>query len=259
MSGNWAPPGGEPATWLSPAVGRYPGPRGWDALLSQDGTAGASEAAWPAPAQPRPPGRVSAWLASPAAAPVLAVVTAVTMTGWAAGAVVLGAVAATGHAILPATAVEVSGLVLAVADIAAGAGTLARRMLRSAPARPARPPRAVRRAARRAQTASRGRPAPVQAIWRISRRRRRAFASLPRPVVRFLAAAAWSTAGGALWVTFEAVSHGWLWGGLGTTAAGQQLAAVIWMMHLIAWSTMACQRLDRTRAAARTIQPGRHP
>jgi hypothetical protein len=112
----------------------------------------------------------------------------------------------------------------------------------------------MRRAARQARGASSSPSAVVQAVRRLVRRRRRVFASLPRPVVWVFAAAMWLTVGACPWVIFEGVSHGWYSGDLGATAASQQLAALVWMTHLIVWSGVACRRLDRTRAGAGTIQ-----
>jgi hypothetical protein len=190
---------------------------------------------------------VSAWLASPAASPLLVVVAAVTSIGWVAGAVVIAAAAAAAHPVLPAVAVDASGLVLAVADIAAG---IAARTRRTGPARPAGAARAMRRAARRARRTSSGPSVAARAVRQVARRHRRVFASLPRPVAWFFAAAMWSTAGAFPWVIFEVVSHGWLWADVGATAPGQQVAALVWMTHLLAWSRAACRRLDRTGAAA---------
>jgi hypothetical protein len=271
MSGDWVPPGGEPAGRIPPAAGWYPDPEGWGALRWWDGTARAGAASWPASAQPGLPpatstllqslgglgydervqrGRVSAWLSNPAASPLLGLVATVTAIGWAGAAVVLAAAAAGAHPVLPAVTVDVSGFVLTVADLVAG---IARRAGRAEPAWSAAASRAMRRAARRARRASSGPPVAVQAVQRLVRRRRRVFASLPRPVAWFFAAAISLTAGACPWVIFEGVSHGWYSGDLGLTAAGQQLAALIWMVHLIAWSSMACRRRDRTRAAAKMM------
>jgi hypothetical protein len=220
-----------------------------------NGIAWTGVASWPAPgpAQLGLPGRVSAWLASPAASPLIAVVAAVTTIGWVGGAIVMAAAAATAHPVLPAVAVDASGFVLAVADMAAGIGVAVRRARRPEAARPARAPRAMRRAARRARRASSAPSVAVRAVRRAARWHGRAFASLPRPLSWFFAAAIWSTIGAISWVAFELVSHGWSWADLGTTAAGQQFAAAVWMTHLIAWSGMTCRRLDRTRLAARMM------
>jgi hypothetical protein len=163
----------------------------------------------------------------------------------------MAAAAMTAHPVLPTVAVDVSGFVLALADIAAGIGTRVRRARRAEQARPAR---GMRRAARRARTANSGPPTAGRAVRRIARRHHRAFASLPRPVAWFFATATWSTVGAFGWVTFEVASHGWIWADLGTTAPGQQLAALVWMTHLIAWSGVTCRRLDHTRAAARMMR-----
>jgi hypothetical protein len=147
--------------------------------------------------------------------------------------------------------VDVSPFVLWVADLAVLIGVQARRAGRAQPPLPAEAARAMRRAARRARRARFGPWAPVQAVCRLVRRQLRAFASLPRPVAWCFAAATWLTVGAGAWVTFEAASqpHDWYW----ATALGQQLAALIWMTHLIAWLGMACRSLDRTRAAARMV------
>jgi hypothetical protein len=219
-----------------------------------DGTAWASMTSWPAPApaQPAPRGRVSAWLTSPAASPLLAVIAAVTAIGWAGGAIAMAA-AAVARPVLPAVTLDVSGFVLPVADIAVWIGVQACRAGCAGPARPAGAARAMRRAARQARWASSGPWVAVQAARWLVRRRRRVFASLPRPVAWFYAAAIWLTAGACPWVIFEGASHGWYRGNLEATAAGLQLAALVWMVHLITWSGMACRRLDRTRAAARMM------
>jgi Protein of unknown function (DUF2510) len=255
MSGNSVPPVGEPAGPVLPAAGWYPDPETWVGLRWWDGAAWASVASWPAAAPlPAPPGRVSAWLASPVASPVLAVVAAVTAIGWAGAAVVMAAAAAAAHPVLPALTVDLSGFVLSVADIAVWIGVRACRAGGARSARPAGMARAMRRAAQRARQTSSGPSVVLQAARRLVRRHRRAFASLPRAVAWSFAAAIWSTVGACLWVIFELVALGWYWAGdLGATAAGQQLAAIAWMIHLIAWSGTACRRLDRTRAAARMM------
>ena len=252
MGQSWVPPGGEPAGRVLPAAGWYRDPEGRGGLRWWDGTAWADVASWPAPAPapPAPPRRVSAWLASSAASPLLALVAAVTAVGWAGAAVVMVAVAAAARPVLPAMTVDVSvALVLPVADLAVWVGVQACLGGRARLARPPGAARAMRRAARRARRASPGSSVAVPAVRRLVRRRRRPFACLPRPVGWCFAAAVLVTAGACPWVIFEAISHGW-GGDVGTTTAGQQLAAMAWMMHLITWSGVACRRLDRTRAAA---------
>jgi hypothetical protein len=254
MSGGWVPPGGEPARPVLPAAGWYwdAGPAGRRVLRWWDGTAWAGVPSWPAPARPAPPGRVSAWLASPAASPLLAAVAAVTMIGWAGAAAVVAAAAA-GHPVLPAVTVDMSPFVLLVANGAVLIGVQARRAARAGPALPAEAARAMRRAARRARRASFGPWAPVQAVWRLVRRPLRAFASLPRPIGWCFTAAVWLTVGVGTWVTWVVVEsasqpHGWYW----ATGPGQ-LAALAWMMQLNVWSGMACGAWGRTRAAARMM------
>jgi len=268
MSGGWVPPGGEPFRWVPP-VGWYPDPQGRGELRWWDGTAWS--ASWPAavpaaarsgPAWSAPPAR----LASLAAAGLLAVAAAVTMVGWIGGAAVLAGTAAAAHPLLPGPAVDVSaGLVLPVADIALWISAHTRRTEGAVPAPPPGVERAMRRAARRARWATFGPWVPVQAVRRFVRTQLHAFASLPRPVAWVFAAAVWSTIGTSPWVLFEAVSHGF--SDVATTASGQQAVVLVWMAHLIAWSGMACRRLDRARAAARvgtmvsvgTPGPNQHP
>jgi hypothetical protein len=260
MGGTWAAPGGEPAGHVLPAAGWYwcPDPEGRGTLRWWDGTAWAEGSLWPAPAQARSagPARVSAWLASPAASPLFAAVAAVTAIGWAGAAAVMAAAAAAGKPVLAAGTVDLSGFVLAAADVLAWSGALVYRISRAQPAGPAAAARAMRPTARRARRASSGLSVAVQAVGLLVLWHRRVFASLPRPVAWFFAAAAWATAGAFAWAIFEVESQPQLWWlHLGTTAAGQQLAAVVWMTHLIAWSGIAVRRLDRTRAAAR-MMPG---
>jgi hypothetical protein len=246
---------------VGPACGwlvSRPGQSGCAALVGRDGLGERGILARADAGGPSLPWRVSAWLAGPAASPLLAAVAAVTAIGWSGAAVVLAAAAAAGaHPILPGAAVDASGFVLAVADIVAGIGARARR---AELARPSGAAEATRRAAGRGRQGSSGPPVALQAVWRVTRpvawRHRRVFATLPRPVTWFFAVAIWPTVGAYPWVTFEVVSHGSWWADLGTTAAGQQLAALVWMTHLLAWSGAACRRLDRTRAAARMMRAG---
>jgi hypothetical protein len=253
VSGSWAPPAGEPARWAAPAAGWYPDPQARGALRWWDGTAWVGLPSWaaPAPAKPRRPGRVSVWLASPAASPLLAVVAVLTAIGWVGGAVVLAAAAVAAHPVVPGVAVGVTPFLLFLADSATAGGAAVLLAGRAGSARPARAARATRRAARQARRASPGAPAAVRIVRRVARRHR-VFASLPRPVAWFFAAASWSTAGAFAWVIFEAASqpHELSW----TTAVGQQTFALIWIGHLIVWLRMACGQLDRTRAAARMMQ-----
>jgi hypothetical protein len=243
-------PYGEPEPAL-PVAGWYPDPQGSGLLRWWDGTAWADARCWPVPARRPRPGGMSAWLAGPAASPLLAVVAVVTAIGWAGAAVVMVAVAAAGHPLLPAWTVDVSLPLLPLAD---GAARLAGRAGRAGAAPPAGATRAMRRAARRARRASVGPSFAVKAVRWLVRRHRQAFASLPRPAARFLAAAIWSTFGAYAWVMFEAAwhPHGWS-GDVGVSAGGQQLAAVVWMWYLITWSGSACRRLGRTRVAARMM------
>jgi len=87
MSGDWAPPGGEPPRLVLPPAGWYPDPERWGVPRWWDGTAWAAVASWSAPAPVRPGlfGRLSAWLAGPAVPPLLAVAGVVTAVGWVGG------------------------------------------------------------------------------------------------------------------------------------------------------------------------------
>ncbi|HXW45014.1 MAG TPA: hypothetical protein VEL03_09515 [Streptosporangiaceae bacterium] len=62
--------------------------------------------------------------------------------------------------------------------------------------------------------------------------------SLTGPVRGLLAAGFWTTTLAFAW---QGVAVG------GAAVQGQQLAAAVWMMHLVVWCSLACRRLRRGR------------
>lgn len=159
--------------------------------------------------------------------------------GWVAAAVALAWTTASGRA-LPAGRDEALAAGLALSLIDAGSAVL--RLGRGSPPSD-RPSRATRRAVRQAQKAagrtSGARPSrwpPLQFFLVPS-----LTASLPRPVRGLLAAGFWTTV--VMWIWQLPGIFGASEGG----TQGQQLAAELWMMHLIVWCSLACQRLGRDR------------
>jgi hypothetical protein len=59
------------------------------------------------------------------------------------------------------------------------------------------------------------------------------------------------------WLVTWTLPHGGISFGrpLWSALPGQQLAATAWMMHLLAWCTLACKRLSSTRATTRIGAP----
>jgi hypothetical protein len=242
MDGSREPAGREPAL---PARGWYPDPEG-RGLRWWDGAAWSYLALPPSgPPPPIPAGRVSAWLASPAASPLLTGVAVATAIGWAAGVALLAAAIVTDRPVLPAIAISVAGFLAAAANGALAIALQAGR--RNGTAQPGGTwlaLAAMRRAQRRALRAGSGRS--VSARWRrLTRRRRRALAALPRPVAWFYQAATWPTFG--IYV-FAVVSR----------APDPLQGTAVCMMTMLAWSAIASRRLDRIRAEAALIGTGRH-
>ncbi len=243
----WAPPG-----QYTPAAGWYPDPAGSGVLLWWDGRGWTAPIPWPPPEVPAPPpGRIAVWLASPASSPLLVAVAVGSAAGWLGAAAVVVSAAAIGHPLEPAaSALNFAAFVLPVLDVVTGMCSRACRARRtSAPARAAR---AVRKAARRAPDGTRRWPAAIQGVCRALRRSRGSapFGLLPRAVGWVFAATAWSTVlllvGLTVWVL---PGGGITLGDAGATAGSQQLAAAVWMMHLIVWCGAACKRLNRNHAS----------
>lgn len=244
-----------------PAAGWYRDPAGSGGLAWWDGHGWANPAAVsfpPADARASLSWRVTSWLASPAASPLLVTVAGIAASGWVSGAAILAGVVAAGHPIAAvATALSASAFVLPVLDAATGIVSLACRAGRASP--PARPARQVRTAARRAAGARRRKPATIPGLGRALLRSRSPVLPGSLPQLRLvLAATLWSTVLTFAWLTVRAVLHGGLAvGDAGASAYGQELAAAAWMMHFIVWCRAACRRLDRNRATA-TISTAVH-
>jgi hypothetical protein len=197
---------------------------------------------WP-PLPPRPPGRLACWLASPAAAPLLVGVAAVTAAGWIGAAALMASILATGHPVPAAvTAVIAAGFVIALVDAVTAIGALAYSSRRPAPSRPAGIPRALRDTRRR----------PGIRLAMRGRRRVTLLKSLPRPVRLAFTAAAWPTGLAFSWSLYWIFFHAFPGGHAGATALGQQLTAAAFMAHCLAWCAIACKRVNRIRTGAIT-------
>lgn len=239
-----------------PAAGWYGDPsclavlRWWDGSEWTAGTLGPSA---PAPAVP---GRPAVWLAavrsSPAAGPMFLTVAIVSALGWAAAATILASTIVTGHAVASVTA-SLNFSVAMILPPLDGAAALCGLAFLSDRRRTAADRRAIL-VARRDRAASGG---TRRAIWaRRSARRRLSqprFSSLPHPVGRTYGLAAGFTflLSFCCWIWF--LAHGTFPFGVtaGSTPTGQQLNAVIWMVHLITWCGIACRELDHRRASTR--------
>jgi len=253
--------GSEPAAGSGPAAGWYQDPAGSGALMWWDGRGWADPAAWRLSQGVRAslPERLTSWLASPAASPLLVTVAAITASGWFTGAAVLASVVIAGH---PLTAVaaplSASAFVLPVLDGVLGLCSLVSRPV--GPSRRARPGRAERRAARRAAGLTRRRPATMLGAFRalLGSRSPAKPSSLPRRTGLVLAAASWSTVLLFAWLTVRALLHGGVAvEDAGASAVGQQLAAAAWMVHFIVWCRAACRPVVRARVGRSPGPSGR--
>jgi hypothetical protein len=193
--------------------------------------------------QPGRAQRVSAWFASPAASPLFIAVAVATAIGWAVGTAMLVAAIVTGRPVLPAVAVGMAWLVAGAANAALGIGALAARSNGTVPPGAAMAARAMRREQRRAIRARSGLSASarLRRLVRPHRRpHRRALASLPRPVAWIYQAATWLTIGIGLFALVPGMADG-------------QQGEAVWMATMLAWSAIACRRLDRIRAGAAIV------
>ncbi len=128
MNGSASRAGREPPGRYLPAAGWYPDPAGSGVLLWWDGHGRTAPTLWPQPPQvpAPPPGRLVFWLVSPAAAPLLVAVAAVTAAGWVTAAAVMAATVAAGHPIAAAAAApSVSAFVLPALDLVTAIASLA--------------------------------------------------------------------------------------------------------------------------------------
>jgi hypothetical protein len=222
-SAEWVPPG-----WDPPSAGR------------------AAVPPWP-PAPPMPqaqPRSPVAWLAGPAASPLLTAAAVVTAAGWSAAATVLAVTVATGHPqAAAASVVGASAFVLPVVDLVTVIALGGRKRAQPAPRRAARGFRKAARRAHRATGAGSGLMSAMRSSARSLRRPAR-FPFLPRPVRWGFAAMLWLTAVATAWALARGLPSWDL-----ATARGQEMfAAWTWMMHLVVWCRIACTRLNRSRS-----------
>jgi hypothetical protein len=117
--------------------------------------------------------------------------------------------------------------------------------------------RAFRKSARQARKARGGRHGVIRAARSTLRALRRPaqFAFLPRPARWALGAMLWPTAFVTAWIVGSAVARGFPPGTW--QLRGQQLFAWTWMLHLVIWCQLACRRLNRSRASASMLTPGK--
>jgi len=205
-----------------------------------------------AAAQPRPVSRwrlVASSLARQVAAPVARVVAVGSAAGWVAATVALAWVSVSGHVLSAVTGAQpVAEMAIALGDIAAFVLVLNRRSHSDWPAR------ATRRAVRKAQLAAR-QPGLRAFLWR-----RLQFLSLPfatasllQPLRGLLVGGIWASVLAPAWQLAAVMQSNSLPGD--PSVQGQQVAASIWMMHLIAWCTIACRRLTPARRYEATVRP----
>jgi hypothetical protein len=183
------------------------------------------------------------WLASPAGSLLSTLIATMTILIWAATAALFAVIAVTGRPVASAAAtLSVAAFpVLLVLDFVTALVTLISRAGRPGPARRSR--------AARPSTA---RPRASRTIRRVVRRLDGSalLTSLPRPVGRTLAAAAWLTVLAYAWLAWSGVMY-WSESVKPTTTLGQLLVVTLLMVHALVWCGAACKRLNRNRSAAR--------
>jgi len=238
MTGLWPKQVQPGQDFLSAALPRYP------AKLDSE-----RAIVWTAP-QPRPVSRwrlIAGSLADWAAAPVARVVAVVSAAGWVAATVVLAWVSVSGHVLSVVTGAQpVADTAVALGDIAAFFLLLNRR------SRSDWPSRASRGALRRAQMATR--PPGLRAfLWRRLQflSLPSATASVPQPLRGLLVAGIWASVLAPAWQLATVMPGLGFYGD--PSVQDQQFAASIWMMHLIAWCTIACRRFTRSRRSGQRL------